>query len=112
MKITRGDDDVNEQLQKPFQQVLQQWQRNQQAHILEGAEDEATLLEHHFYTFIEAFSAWFKTIDRPASLEEALALPDVQEIVRELPAPLYIPFENELDLLVDGIEQESDEKYD
>lgn len=103
---------MNEHVRKEFQKVLDQWKRNQQAHILEGAEDEATLLEHHFYKFIEVFGEWFKTIERPGSLEEALELPDIQEIVDELPAPLYIPFENELDLLVDGIEQENDEKYD
>lgn len=103
---------MNIQLQQPFQQVLDQWQRNQQAHILEGAEDQATLLEHHFYKFIEAFSEWFKTMEKPGSLEEALEVPDIQEIVDKLPAPLYIPFENELDLLVDEVEQENDEKYD
>jgi predicted nuclease with TOPRIM domain len=103
---------MNEQLRKEFEELLNQWKRNQQANILEGAEDEATLLEHRFYKFIEAFSQWFKTIDKPDSLEEALELPEIQEIVDQLPTPLYLPFENELDLLIDGIEQEMDEKYD
>jgi hypothetical protein len=103
---------MNEQLHERFEELLQQWKRNQQANILEGAEDEATFLEHRFYKFIEVFTQWFKTIEKPDSLEDALELPEIQEIARRLPTPLYLPFENELDLLIDGIEQENDEKYD
>jgi hypothetical protein len=101
-----------ELVRQELQQLLDQWKRNQQANILENAEDEATLLEHHFYKFIDVFSEWFKTIEKPASLEEALELLEIEEIVNRLPAPLYLPFENELDLLIDGVVQENDEKYD
>lgn len=99
-------------LNDAFKELLEQWERNQQTHILEGAEDAATLLEHRFYAFIDVFKNWFAGIKKPKDLEEALELPDIQRIVNQLPTPLYIPFENELDLLIDGIEQENDEKYD
>lgn len=95
-----------------LQLLLDQWTRNQQTHILDGAEDQATLLEHRFYKFVEAFTQWFVTIEKPHSLEEALELPEIRDIADQLPAPLYLPFENELDLLVDGVELDHDEKYD
>ncbi|WCK53430.1 hypothetical protein PP175_19065 [Aneurinibacillus sp. Ricciae_BoGa-3] len=103
---------MSELLEHELQLLLIQWKRNQQANILENAEDEATLLEHRFYKFIDVFSEWFKTIEKPVSLEEALELPEIEQIVNQLPVPLYLPFENELDLLIDGIVQENDDKYD
>jgi hypothetical protein len=104
---------MNNLLNEALEAVLVQWKRNAQTSILEGAEDAATLLEYRFYAFIEVFRKWWMSCDpKPNTLEDALELPEVQVIVNRLPAPLYLPFENELDLLVDGIDQENDEKYD
>lgn len=103
---------MKKQMLDAFELLLEQWARNQQTHILEGAEDQATLLEHRFYKFVEVFSQWFQTIEKPNSLEEALEIPEIRSISDQLPAPLYLPFENELDMLVDGVQQDLDEKYD
>jgi len=104
--------EMEEKLFAALETLLEQWRRNKQTHILEGAEDQASLLEHQFYVFIEALKEWFYTIDRPADLEEGLQHSVIKALVEKLPDPLYLPFEVELDLLIDGIEQENDEKYD
>jgi len=103
---------MEEKLFAALETLLEQWQRNKQTHILGGAEEQATLLEHQFYQFIETFKEWFHTIDRPADLEEGLQHSVIKILVGKLPDPLYLPFEMELDLLIDGVEQENDEKYD
>ena len=96
-----------------FEHMLKQWNTMQNTGILEGSEDAATLFEHTFYQFMDEFKSWFSQLNKkPATLEEALALPDVKTIVEQLPSPLYLPFETELDFIVDGIDAESDEKYD
>ncbi|RXT06494.1 hypothetical protein [Ammoniphilus sp. CFH 90114] len=93
-------------------ELSKQWERNQRTSILENAEDEATYLEHKFYKFIDCFKIWFLQELMPISFDAALEHPDIQYIIDQLPSPLYLPFENELDLLVDGVVQENDEKYD
>lgn len=103
---------MKERMFESLQKLLEQWTRNQKTHILEGAEDQATLLEHRFYKFVDAFTDWFGTIEKPGSLEEALKVPEIVMISDQLPPPLYLPFENELDMLIDGVEQDVDEKYD
>ncbi|MEW9667889.1 hypothetical protein [Ammoniphilus sp. 3BR4] len=103
---------MKEKMMRDLNELIEQWDRNQKTSIMEGAEDEATFLEHKFYVFIDSFKAWYETLDGFASLDQALAYPDIEHIAERLPAPLYLPFENELDLLVDGITQENDEKYD
>ncbi|MBP1933826.1 hypothetical protein [Ammoniphilus resinae] len=103
---------MEKELFAALETLLVQWRRNQQTHILEGAEDQATLLEHQFYLFIEVFKEWFRTIEKPADLDEGLQDSVIKCLVEKLPEPLYLPFELELDLLIDGVEQENDEKYD
>lgn len=103
---------MKDKMMRDLIELLEQWDRNQKTSIMEGAEDAATLLEHKFYVFIDSFKAWYGTLEGFTSLDEALSFPDIEYIVEHLPVPLYLPFENELDLLVDGITQENDEKYD
>lgn len=103
---------MKDAMQNLLHDLLAQWQRMQKANILQDAEDSASLFEYKFYQFIESFRKWFATVEGMTSLEDALKHPDIDAIVQQLPAPLYLPFENELDLMIEGITQEADEKYD
>ncbi|WP_134685178.1 hypothetical protein [Brevibacillus migulae] len=79
----------------------------------EEAEDEANQFEASFYKLMEEVRMWFNRLDnRPSTVEDALELPDIIEITEALPAELYLNFETELDLIVDGKIREEDEKYD
>lgn len=103
---------MNDQVTQHLNDLLAQWKKMQSADILEDAEDSATLFEYKFYQFIEVFRKWFCSIEPMTNLDQALAHPDIEKIVEQLPPPLYLPFENELDLMVSGDSQENDEKYD
>ncbi|WP_159884563.1 hypothetical protein [Paenibacillus puerhi] len=79
----------------------------------EEAEGTANEFEASFYQFIDAFRDWVNGLDpRPVTLEELLELPDVQTITDRLPAPLYLNFETEAELIVDRFSRVDDEKYD
>ena len=103
---------MKEHVMQHLNDLLAQWKKMQSADILEDAEDSATLFEYKFYQFIEVFRKWFHSLGHFATLDEALTHDEINRIVELLPPPLYIPFENELDLMVSGDSQENDEKYD
>jgi len=79
----------------------------------EEAEDEANQFEASFYTLMEAVRTWFSSLKiRPSTLDDALELPDIAEIIERLPAELHLNFETELELIVEGETREEDAKYD
>ncbi|MDC9523612.1 hypothetical protein PSH55_21310 [Pseudoalteromonas sp. Angola-31] len=95
-----------------FQTVISNWDSMQNSD-LDEAEEAANRFEASFYIFIDQLKEWFHMIDpKPQTLELAMLHPDLKTITLELPAPLQIPFETELELILEGIIRESDSKYD
>ncbi|NHN34432.1 hypothetical protein [Paenibacillus agricola] len=77
------------------------------------AESTANEFEAAFYTYIDAVRAWIHGLEpQPQTLEEALELPLVQQMVDQLPTPLYLNFETELELIIEHKNRVDDEKYD
>lgn len=79
----------------------------------EEAESTADAFQASFYRFIDELRAWVNELDeRPESLEALLELPVIEGIVDRLPAPLYLNFETEAELILENKLRTDDEKYD
>ncbi|MGE5703408.1 MAG: hypothetical protein ACM32O_12830 [Clostridia bacterium] len=92
--------------------VIANWNQMQTSSMDEAGED-AERFETSFYQWIEQVRKWYESLDKkPADLAEALELPLVVKIAEILPIALYLNFETELELMIEGIERAVDEKYD
>jgi hypothetical protein len=92
--------------------MLENW-RLMQSSDMDSAGDDADRFERSFYEFIDEFREWFTTLEnKPTVLDDALAMPEVEAITDQLPAPLLLNFETELELILEGITRDEDEKYD
>lgn len=79
----------------------------------EEAESTADAFQASFYHFIDAVREWINGRNpRPQTLEAFLEMTEVQEIVDRLPAPLYLNFETEAELLIENKQRIDDDKYD
>jgi hypothetical protein len=79
----------------------------------DDAESTANEFEGSFYCFIEAVREWVNGLDqRPQTLQEFLELSMIQDILDRLPAPLYLNFETEAELIVENISRFDEDKYD
>lgn len=77
------------------------------------AESTAEAFEASFYTFIDALREWVERLEeRPATIELYLELPFVKTIVDRLPAPLYLNFETESELILDNITRIHEDKLE
>jgi hypothetical protein len=80
---------------------------------MDAAGDAADRFQNSFYRFVDELREWLdQQPARPQSLGEALGLPAIAELADELPGPLLLNFETELELIVEGMEREEEEKYD
>jgi hypothetical protein len=100
------------EMQEAFDTMQENW-RTMQSSDFDSAAEDAERFEGSFYKFIEAVQAWIHSLeDMPRDLDALLALPELQAYADELPAPLMLNFETELELILEGITREQDEKYD
>jgi len=77
------------------------------------AEEFADGFEASFYRLIDTVRAWYATLNpRPATLDELMAMPLIEAVTDRLPAPLYLNFETEAELMIDNVEREDEERYD
>jgi hypothetical protein len=77
------------------------------------AESTADEFETSFYVFIDALREWVYGLDRrPQTMEEFWSLPLVEAISGRLPAPLYLNFETEAELILENKSRVDDDKYD
>ncbi|MDF2683674.1 MAG: hypothetical protein K0R47_4864 [Brevibacillus sp.] len=99
-------------LEKALQTVLANWERMKKSHE-DDAADDADQFEASFYSWMEKLREWFEQLEhKPATLEAALRLPDVEEVTDLLPIELMLNFETELELIVEGQTRMEDERYD
>ncbi|RAV22890.1 hypothetical protein DQG23_01390 [Paenibacillus contaminans] len=79
----------------------------------ENAEAAADSFEASFYRFIDTVREWVYGLEQPPqSMEELFDLPLIQTVLDRLPAPLYLNFETEAELMIDGIVRIDEDKYD
>ncbi|TVY07063.1 hypothetical protein [Paenibacillus cremeus] len=79
----------------------------------DDAEESANAFEAAFYRFIDAVREWYDGLGSPPqTLEQLLELPLMKELTDELPAPLYLNFETEAELIVERQCRLDEDKYD
>ncbi|WNC16090.1 hypothetical protein [Brevibacillus brevis] len=99
-------------LKKALETVLASWERMKKSHE-DDAGDDAEQFEASFYAWIEEVRRWFDRQEpKPATLEEALQLPEIQQSMELLPGELALNVETELELIVEGQTRVEDERYD
>ncbi|MGZ4112677.1 MAG: hypothetical protein ACXVP5_09610 [Tumebacillaceae bacterium] len=103
---------MGEQVTQSLNTMLENW-RLMQSSDMDSASDDANRFEGSFYAFIDEFRAWLLGLDtKPQSLDDALAMPEIEAITDQLPAPLLLNFETELELILEGITREEDKHFD
>ncbi|NEN81205.1 hypothetical protein [Paenibacillus elgii] len=103
---------MNREVEQALQTTLQNWNSMALAEH-EDSEAAANAFESSFYRFIDAVREWASSLEpQPETFEAFLDLPMVQEITELLPAPLYLNFETEAELIVQKKFRIEDEKYD
>jgi hypothetical protein len=100
------------EVREAFAEMIANW-NHMQTCGMDDAGDAADRFERTFYLFIDEVEEWFGQMStKPKSLEEALAVPEMAAFYEQLPGPLLLNFETELELIVEGWVREEDEKYD
>ncbi|MGG1658575.1 hypothetical protein [Brevibacillus sp. NRS-1366] len=99
-------------IEKALHTMLANWERMKKSHE-DDAEDDANTFEASFYQLMETIRKWYGRLEpKPESLDEALLLPDLAEVMDQMPGEIILNFETELELIVDGQTRVEDEKYD
>ncbi|MGO0059641.1 hypothetical protein ACTID9_06465 [Brevibacillus fluminis] len=92
--------------------VLANWNRMQSSEMDEAG-DDAEQFEASFYRWIDQLRTWYHSLaHKPADVDEALAIPEIAAITERLPTTLYLNFETELELIIEGQERDDDARYD
>ncbi|MGG4493593.1 hypothetical protein [Brevibacillus reuszeri] len=99
-------------IEKALHTMLENWERMKKSHE-DDAEDDANTFEASFYQLMERIREWFGQLEaKPATLDDALLLPDMAQLEKKLPVEILLNFETELELIVEGETRIEDEKYD
>jgi hypothetical protein len=86
--------------------ALVDWEAMKKTSYDESA-DFAERFELHFYEFIDELKIWYQQLGKKlTTIEEAEDLVEIKEILERLPEPLVLNFYNELELIIEGKEQE------
>ncbi|UJF32492.1 hypothetical protein [Paenibacillus hexagrammi] len=79
----------------------------------DDAEEAANAFEASFYTFIDSMREWVYELEQqPATVDELLAHPVIDALIAKLPAPLYLNFETEAELILEHKHRVDEDKYD
>ncbi|ASS74326.1 hypothetical protein CIG75_04565 [Tumebacillus algifaecis] len=101
-----------DKIQAAYDEMIANW-NTMQSSDMDSAGDDADRFQSSFYRFIEELQEWLVTAEpKPRTVDAAMALPWLAELYEELPAPLMLNFETELELIVEGITREEDARYD
>ncbi|WP_284645937.1 hypothetical protein [Paenibacillus silviterrae] len=103
---------MSPKVEQALQIALQNWSSMARADH-EDSEAAANAFEASFYRFIDAVREWASGLEpQPETIEAFLELPMVQEMIDLLPAPLYLNFETEAELIVHNKLRVEEDKYD
>ncbi|MBE4910156.1 hypothetical protein IMZ08_19135 [Bacillus luteolus] len=84
--------------------MLKDWEMMGKTAGDEGA-DWAERFERNFYLYIAKLKEWIDLLEpRPKRIEEAEEIPEIKEMMNELPGPLHLNFINELEEIIEHIE--------
>ncbi|MDF2718762.1 MAG: hypothetical protein K0R28_5687 [Paenibacillus sp.] len=101
-----------DKVEHTFRTALNNWNAMSGA-AGDEAESTAEAFEASFYKFIDALREWVEGLqERPSTLEHYMELPLVKSIVDRLPAPLYLNFETESELILDNITRIDEDKVE
>lgn len=110
LRASRGD--VNTVMDKALKTMLDNWEKMKRSEEDE-AEEDANQFEASFYALMQEVRNWVAGLEQPPkTLEEAMQLAKIVELVEQLPVEIMLNFETELELIVDGEVREEDERYD
>jgi hypothetical protein len=108
----KGEPTMDPNVKQALDTTLKNWQ-SMTSYQSDEKEAVADQFQSSFYVFIEAVRVWTLGLDdMPQTLDDMLEIPMIQEIFDLLPAPLHLNFETELELILDGVEREEEDKYD
>ncbi|BBH20413.1 hypothetical protein Back11_17580 [Paenibacillus baekrokdamisoli] len=103
---------MHEKVEQALQATLRNWTAMSRSNMDE-AESTADGFEASFYLFIDVVRDWFNDLEQqPRTLEQLLELPMILTIIDLLPAPLYLNFETEAELIVENSLRHDEDKYD
>jgi len=103
---------MNRHVSEAVQEMIDNWNRMQSSGF-DDAGDDADRFQNSFYAMIDLLRDWFAELAvRPKTVEEALGLPEVERLYEQLPPPLLLNFETELELIVEGLERSEDARYE
>jgi hypothetical protein len=103
---------VTPQVREAFNEMIDNWNGMGRSDM-DGAGEAADRFQNSFYHFVDELREWLGEQEKkPQSLDQALEIPAIRELADELPGPLLLNFETELELIVEGLQREEEEKYD
>lgn len=90
---------MDQDLEKAFQTMLDNWERMKQSDE-EEAEADADQFQASFYALMEQVRSWFGQLpEKPESLDEALQMEEISRLVERLPGELLLNLETEFFIL-------------
>jgi hypothetical protein len=111
-RLISGGCRMDAKIKQALDAALRNW-KSMSGSENEEAEAIANEFESSFYIFIDTLREWVYGLEQhPETLEELLELPMIKEVVELLPAPLYLNFETEAELIVEHKIRIDDDKYD
>lgn len=75
----------------------------------DDAGESADHFQMSFYQLIDALHAWYEsTTQRQVESQTALSIKEIADVFNQLPDPLKLPFETEMELMVEGYTRNAD----
>lgn len=103
---------MDPKVKQAFETTLHHWQV-MTSYKSDEKEAVADQFQSSFYVFIDTVREWVLLQEpMPLTLDDLLGNKMIQDIFDELPAPLHLNLETELELIVDRVERVEEEKYD
>ncbi len=92
---------MKDNLWNAFQIMLDNWNRMLSSEM-DQAEEDADQFEASFYQFIDIFREWFfQREEKPQHIDEVLAITEVKDLIEQVPAPLMINVQTELEIMLE-----------
>lgn len=93
---------MNSLIANEFDSMIKDWEQMARSDF-EDAEEDASRFQESFYRFMDIIRDWIESLNvRPKTVDEAVQLPELARIAANMPAPLYLNFETELEIILEG----------
>lgn len=99
-------------MKKAFQLMLDNWEKMKRSDEEDAGED-ADQFEASFYALFAEVRTWYEGLEeQPKTLDDAMKLEEIKQMVEQLPAEILLNFETELEWIIEGEMRVEDERYD